>query len=365
MSQAEVSVLLVGFGFGGRIFHAPLIEATPGLRLRGIVTGHPERAEQASTAHPEATIHATLAEGLGGAYDLAVISTANVTHVPYARAALEAGLHVVLDKPMAPNAAEAASLAGLADAQGRLLIPYQNRRWDSEFQTALAVARSGRVGAVHRYESRIERMRVTPKPGWRGSGDPADMGGMLYDLGAHVVDQALLLMGPATSVAASVRSLRPDFHADDDVVLLLTHESGGISLLTVSQIAAFNSPRITMLGMRGGLRIDATDSQEPALIAGRDPAAADWGVEPPGTEAVLRTMGEDNIAHEEAMPLLPGAWPTFYRGVSGALHDGAPPPVLVSDAIENLRVLDAARAAAVSRSVIPLDPPAGHATESA
>ena len=302
----------------------------------------------------------TLEEALTRPYDLAVISTANVTHVPYARAALEAGLHVVLDKPIAPTAADAAELAALAVDRGRLLIPFQNRRWDSDFQTALAVARDGRVGDIHRYESRIERMRVTPKPGWRGSGDPADMGGMLYDLGAHVVDQALELMGPVTSVAATVRSLRPGFAADDDAVLMLTHASGGVSLLTVSQIGAFDSPRITMLGMRGGLMIDATDSQEPALVSGRDPASPDWGVEPPGTEALLRTMGEDNVAHEQQVPLVPGAWPAFYRGVSGALLDDDAPPVLVTDAVQNLRVLDAARTAAATGAVIVLDPPAGH-----
>lgn len=360
MSLNEVSVLLVGFGLGGRVFHAPLIEATPGLRLSGIVTSDPDRAAQARSGHPQAAIHDRLEDALRHPYDLAVISSANVTHVPYAQAALTAGLHVVLDKPIAPNAADAAELAALAEASGRLLIPFQNRRWDSDFRTALAVAGSGRIGAVHRYESRIERMRVTPKPGWRGSADPADMGGMLYDLGAHVVDQALLLMGPVASVAASVRSLRPGFPADDDVVLLLTHVGGGVSVLTVSQIAAFDHPRITMLGMRGGLRIDATDSQEPALAAGQDPTSSSWGVEPAGTEATLRTMGEDNIPHEELLPLEPGAWPTFYPAVADAILTGAEPPVLAYDVVQNLRVLDAARLAGATGTVVDLEPPAAH-----
>ncbi|MBI1352577.1 MAG: oxidoreductase [Actinomycetales bacterium] len=360
MSATEVSVLLIGFGLGGRVFHAPLIEAVPSLRLDGIVTGNPERAEQARTAHPEATIHPTVEEALAHPYDLAVISTANATHVPYATAALGAGMHVVLDKPIAPTAAAATELALLATDRGRLLIPFQNRRWDSDFLTALQVARDGRIGTVHRYESRIERMRVTPKPGWRGSADPADMGGMLYDLGAHVIDQAILLMGPVTSVSAAVRSVRPDFAADDDVVLLLTHLAGGVSVLTVSQIAAFPEPRITLFGTHGGLRVDATDSQEPALVAGRDPRSAEWGREPAGTDAYLRTMGEDNVAHEELLPLVAGQWPRFYRAVAETLTEGAVPPVLVSDVIQNLRVLDAARTSAATGTVVTLDPPAGH-----
>jgi predicted dehydrogenase len=269
-------------------------------------------------------------------------------------------MHVVLDKPLAPDAATAKGLADLASTRDRHLIPFQNRRWDSDFLTARAIAADGRIGSVHRFDSRIERMRVQPKPGWRGSADPADMGGMLYDLGAHVVDQALQLMGPVASVSASVRTVRPADATDDDVTLLLTHVSGAISLLVVSQIGAFGDPRMTLLGTRGGLRIDASDSQEAALAAGRNPSSTDWGTEPSGTEAVLRLYDDENQPTDQPIALEHGNWPAFYRGVEAAIRAGTPDPVLVTDAIATLRVLDAARESGATGQTVHLDPPAAH-----
>ena len=358
--ELPLSVVLVGYGLGGRVFHAPLISTEPGLSLDAIVTADPDRAADARAAHPDVKVYPTVDGAWAGGHDLAVISTANVTHVPYARAALTAGLHVVLDKPLAPTAAVARELADLATGSGRHLIPFQNRRWDSDFRTAQAVAASGEIGTVHRFESRIERMRVTPKAGWRGSADPADMGGMLYDLGAHVVDQALLLLGPVASVAATVRSVRPADPTDDDVVLLLTHTSGAVSLLAVSQLGAFGQPRMTLLGTRGGLRIDASDSQEQALARGDRPDSPSWGIEPDASAALLRRVDDANNASDERLPLATGQWPLFYRGVAPALRGEAPDPVLVEDAIANLRVLDAARVAGATGTVVRLDPPAGH-----
>ena len=356
---SPVSTLLIGYGLGGRVFHAPLVATTPGMSLDGIVTSDPDRRRQAREAHPAAAVYSSAKDAWLAGHDLAVVSTANVTHVPYASAAIGHGLHVVVDKPIAPTADDARGLAAQAEASGVHLIPFQNRRWDSDYLTALAVAASGALGRVHRFESRLERMRVTPKPGWRNSTDPADMGGMLYDLGAHVVDQAIRLMGPVEKVMAILRSVRVPGAVDDDVLVALEHGSGALSLLTVSQVGAFGQPRMTLNGTHGGLRIDASDSQEAALVAGRRPSdAGGWGVEPPGTDAVLRTF--DDGPAERAVPLVPGTWPEFYRGVESTLRTGAPPPVLVTDVVENLRVLDAARESASTGRTVRLDPPAGH-----
>jgi predicted dehydrogenase len=358
--MTTASVVLVGYGLGGRVFHAPLIAAEPGLSLDAIVTSRPDRSVDAQAAHPGVSIYGSLDEALDRGHRLAVISTANITHVPFAERCLRAGLDVVLDKPIAPTADAARKLADLAEEQGRLLIPFQNRRWDSDFQTVQEVARAGRLGLLHRFESRIERMRIAPKPGWKISDDPAEMGGMLYDLGAHAVDQALALMGPVVSVAATVRSVRPTDPTDDDVVLLLTHDSGAVSLVIVSQVGAFGEPRMTLLGTHGGLRIDASDSQEAAIKDGGNPAAAGWGREPAGTEALLRLLNDDNVATDTRVPLVPGAWPQFYRGVAAALQGEGDPPVRIADVIEDLRVLDAARLAGSSGTTVALDPPAGH-----
>lgn len=363
-ADPPVSVVLLGFGLGGRVFHAPLVAATAGLSLDAIVTSDPERQRQAAEAFPEAAIYPTAQQAWDGGHGLAVISTANVTHVRYAAAALESGLDVVLDKPIAPTADAAATLADLATRRGRLLIPFQNRRWDSDFLTVLAYAENGSIGRVHRFESRIERMRVLPKAGWRLSTDPADMGGMLYDLGAHIVDQALRLMGPVRSVTATVRVVREPGASDDDVILMLQHESGTVSQLVASQIGAFNAPRMTLLGTRGGLRIDASDSQEAALAAGRAPGDPNWGVEPDSSAAILREYDDASTLTESRVPLERGTWPAFYRGVERALRTGAEPPVLIGDVIANLRVLDAARESAASGATVRLDPPAGHRASS-
>lgn len=359
-----LSVVLLGYGLGGRVFHAPLIRAVPGLSLDGIVTSDADRQLQARAAHPGAAIYDTADAAWAGDHDLAVISTANVTHVPLTEAALGNGLHVVIDKPMAPSAPVAQLLARRAESMGLRIIPFQNRRWDSDFRTALQVARDGSIGTMHRFESNIQRMRVVPKPGWRNSTDPADMGGMLYDLGAHLVDQALLLMGPVVRVSATVRSVRVSGGTDDDVLIELDHESGAVSQLAASQIGAFDTPRLTLLGTRGGLRIDASDTQEPELAAGHDPAEPDWGREPATSAALLRTYDDANALTEERVPLTRGEWPAFYLGVERALRGSAEPPVAVDDVIANLRVLDAAREAGLSGSSVRLDPPAGHRASS-
>ncbi len=360
MSGRDLNVLVVGYGLAGRYFHAPFIRTTPGMAITGVVTSNAERAEEARTDLPDATVLPTLEDALSGAYDLAVVAGANVTHVPYTQALLEAGMHVVVDKPVAANAEQAMALAELARKRGLLVVPFQNRRWDSDFRTALAVAESGTLGLIHRFESRISRMRVIPKPGWRGSPDPADLGGMLYDLGSHVIDQALMLMGPVVGVSASVRSVRPADPTDDDVVVLLTHDSGGLSVLTTSQVAGFAEPRMTLLGTRGALRIDHYDTQEDVLRTGALPGA-DWGHERAGSEAILRTFSDDSTMTEQRVPLEPGAWPAFYAQVAAAIRGEAPAPVSIDDVIESLRVLDAARLAGEMVGTVRLDPPAGHA----
>lgn len=359
--SADLDVLLVGYGLAGRVFHGPLIAATPGLSVAGVVTTHDERAAHARRDHPDATVHPDLESGLARGYNLVVIATANRTHVSSAEAALQAGAHVVVDKPIAGSAAEAQALADLADSVGRLLVPFQNRRWDSDFRTALNVAESGALGMIHRFESRIDRMRVVPKPGWRGSADPADLGGMLYDLGSHLVDQALLLMGPVVSVSASVRSVRPTDPTDDDVVLLLTHDSGAVSVLSASQVGAFAEPRMTLLGTHGGLRILQADTQEDVLRAGVIPDGA-WGREPDTHAAILRTYDSDSEASEHVVALRPGQWPSFYSQLESAIRGQGPVPVDIADVVADLRVLDAARASGATSTTIRLDPPAGHST---
>jgi predicted dehydrogenase len=355
-----LSVVVVGYGFGGRTFHAPLVQAAADLSLDAIVTANPARREQAAADYPGVALYESVEQAWSAGHDLAAISTANVTHVPFASAALGAGLHVVLDKPIAATAEQARELAARAAEADRLIVPFQNRRWDSDIRTAVKVARAGTIGEVHRFESRITKMRIVPKDGWRVSAVTEDMGGQLYDLGIHASDQAVRLMGPVASVACWARSVRPGDPTDDDTTVVLTHTSGAISVLTVGQVQAFAEPRMLLLGTRGGLRIDPADDQEPDMLNGIDPASPEWGVRRPGTEAVLRVVADDNSVREERLALERGAWTEFYPAVARAVRGTGPVPVPIEDAIQDARILDAARLSSQTGSVVTLDPPAGH-----
>ena len=278
-----LSVVLFGYGLAGRVFHGPLLRATPALSLDAIVTSDPGRQTQARADHPTADVLDSADDVWDRPFDLAVVATANVTHVPLATRSIEAGMSVVVDKPVGPTAASVRDLAEHARANRVLLVPFHNRGLDSDFLTVLR--HEDAIGTIHRFESRIERFRLVPKGGWRDRAESDQMGGMLYDLGPHVTYQALRLLGPARQVAAAVRIVRPESVTDDDVVVTIWHESGAVSELTVSQASVFGQPRFTVLGTRGGLQVAASDSQEAVLAGGGDPAASGWGVEPAGTEA--------------------------------------------------------------------------------
>ena len=355
----RLRVLLVGYGLAGRVFHARLIDAEPGLEVTAIVTADPERVAQARADVPGARIIATFEEALRTPddYDLVVVATANSAHVPQATAALQAGLPVVVDKPLAGTAEQAQALIDLAAAQGRQLHVFQNRRWDSEILTARRLIDEGTLGRVHRLESRFERWRPQPKGGWRETGTADDLPGLLYDLGAHLVDQALHLLGPVEAVVASVRAVRDGMQTDDDTQVFLWHTSGAVSILSVSAVAGSIEPRLRVLGTQGALEITGLDTQEDALRAGMSPLDADWGREPDSAVVRLVTGG---AAEARVVQRQRGAWPEYYRGVMRSLRGEAPPPVDPRDVVANLRVIEAAAESVRAHKVVVLDPPAAH-----
>lgn len=347
-------VVLLGYGLAGRVFHAPLIGVEPGLELAAVVTANPERQAQARADLPGVDILSTAEEAWAYDADLAVIATANSAHVPQATAALSAGMHVVVDKPLAGSASQAQALIDLAAAQGRQLHVFQNRRWDSEILTARSAIDDGLIGSPHRLESRFERWRPTPKGGWREEGPAEDLPGLLYDLGAHLVDQALHLLGPVDRVFASVRRVRAGVTADDDTQILLEHVSGAVSILSVSSASAFSGPRLRLLGTGGGLWIDSLDTQEDALRAGRLPGDERWGVE--ADDALIVTGTEP----PRPLPRERGNWAAYYRGVAASVRGESAPPVDPRDVVQDLRVIEAAQESGRSGIAVVLDPPAAH-----
>ncbi|MFL6136799.1 MAG: Gfo/Idh/MocA family oxidoreductase [Frankiaceae bacterium] len=343
--QQPLSVGLLGYGIAGEVFHAPLLAATPGLRLAAVVTGDPQRQRRARARHPGADVLPS-ADALWhrpGRLDVVVVATTNRTHVELALAALAAGSAVVVDKPLAPTAAEGRQLLAEAARLGGRLTVFQNRRWDGDFLTLRALAADGALGRVLRLESRFERWRPQVRPGWRELPDPAEAGGALADLGAHLIDQALQLSGPVTSVYAELDRRRPGAAVDDDAFVALTHASGSRSHLWMSAVAAQPGPRLRALGDRAAYVKEGLDGQEEALRSGASPAGPGWGTEPPERWGLLGA-GE----RLERVPTIAGNYPRFYAELVAALRGDAALPVDPRDSVTVLELIEAARRSAAS-----------------
>jgi predicted dehydrogenase len=334
---------LVGYGFGGRYFHAPLLAAAPECEFLGVVTTSPQRRALVAAEHPGVATFASLEDLRAAGVEAVSISTPADTHTPLSEQALELGLAVVSDKPFALDAASARGTVELAERLGLPLAAYQNRRWDSDFLTVRALVDAGSLGEVTRFESRFERLSPDPGPGAAG-------GGTVLDFGAHLVDQALVLLGPVTSVYAEWR-LR-ESGLDDDVFMALEHAGGARSHLWGSWSQGAPGPRFRVTGTTGSY-VNATlmDGQEDLLLAGHTPATLGekWGVEPPERWGRLH-RGDAG----EPVPTERGRWDTFYPAFARAVRGLGPVPVDPRDAVATAAVLDAVRRSALSGTVIQL-----------
>ncbi len=348
-SNRPFNVGLIGYGFAGAIFHAPFITATPGLRLAAVVTGNPERQARVRQDHPGVDVLASAEElwARRDTLDLVVVAAPNAAHVSLATAAIDAGLPVVVDKPLAPTSAAARSLVERARAAGVPLTVYQNRRWDGDFQTLRDLVASGELGEPVRFESRFERWRPVPKPGWRESGAPEDAGGLLFDLGSHLIDQARQLFGPVSHVYAELDHRRPGVEVDDDAFVALTHASGVRSHLFMSVLAADRAPRFLLRGTRAAYVKFDLDGQENALLAGDRPGRADWGVEPEERWGRIEVDGT-----VRSVPSKPGAYQEFYRRMAAALRGEGALPVEPDGSVAVLEIIEAARRSAHEATVV-------------
>src|SRR4029077_14639571 len=282
-------------------------------------------------------------------HDFVVVAAPNGAHVDLTRRALDAGLPVVVDKRLAPPAAEARSLVEEARRLGVLLTVFMNRRWDSDQLTLRRLLGERKLGEVLHYESRFERWRpaLSERKAWREVSSPEAGGGVLLDLGSHLVDQALVLFGGVAQVYAEGESRRGG--ADDDVFLALEHRSGARSHLWASLLAAAPGPRLRVLGDRAAYVVAEVDGQEDALRSGARPGGDEaWGVEPPDRWGQLVTE-----ERSEAIASERGNWPRFYIELERGGGEGSGPPVDPWDAVPGLRVFAPARRSAATGSVVP------------
>jgi scyllo-inositol 2-dehydrogenase (NADP+) len=342
VTTAPIRTGIIGFGLAGRVFHAPFLATNPDFRLEVVATSSPERAADATSQHPGVEIvespDALLARAAD--LDLVVLASPAHTHLEQGLAALEAGCAVVIDKPFVPTVSDAEQLIAAAERASRPLMVFQNRRWDGDFLTVRRLISSGALGRVHRFESTFERWGGPVRDRWQETTTIAQGAGITYDLGSHLVDQALQLFGPATLEQAELSVVREGSVSDDDAFLSLRHESGVRSHLTVSRAAAQSGPRFRVLGTEAAYTVYGLDGQEPALKEQRWPDSGGYGVTP---EAEWGLLGVDGPGGSLApVPTERGDYPAFYEGVAASILHGAPPPVDPRDALEVVRILERA-----------------------
>ncbi|MCD2325486.1 oxidoreductase [Sphingomonas sp. IC-56] len=325
---------LIGFGLGGSAFHAPLIQAVEGLSLAAVATS---RADAVRATYPEAAVSSAQAVIGDPEIELVVISTPNATHYALARDALEAGKHVVIDKPFAGSVAEAEALAELARAKGLLAIPFHNRRWDSDFQTVRRLIERGRLGEILLFEAHWDRFRPERSQPWKESAGA----GQLADLGPHLVDQALLLFGEPDAVSGDLAAQREGSEVDDYFTVTLFYGERRVVLASSRMIAA-PRPRFSIHGRGGSFVKFGLDPQEAAMRSGGRLEDAGHGVEDPANHGAL-TLPDGS---REMVVSARGAYRCFYEGVVSAIAGGAAPPVSAEHAILGLRIIELARRSA-------------------
>lgn len=345
VDERTIRAAVVGFGLSGSVFHAPLIAADRRYSLDIVATSDAGRQAAAVERYPGVK---TVPDGdavlaLAGNLDLVVLGTPPATHFPLAKAALEAGLDVVVDKPFAVRSSKGQELIALAERLGRVLTVFQNRRWDGDFLTVRKLLAGEALGSVTRFESSFERWSPDISKAWKANATAADGGGVLFDLGTHLIDQALLLFGPATVAHAELHARRPHEKVDDDVFLVLKHGSGVTSHLRMNMLCAQQGPRFRILGSSGAFTKHGVDPQEPYIVAGGSPLDEEFGLEAPEWAGVL---GRDG--HLEALPTERGAYPEFYRILADKILDGGtasarPLPVDPTGPVEVLKLIEKAR----------------------
>jgi scyllo-inositol 2-dehydrogenase (NADP+) len=367
MSAAPIRTAVVGYGLAGRVFHCPFVSAVPGLELTAIVQ---RRGDEAAQAYPTAKILRSPQEAFADpTLELIVVATPNETHFDLASQALASGKHIVVDKPITSTAAEARTLAEIASRHGRLLAPFHNRRWDGDFLTLRKLLAERTLGRVVEIVSRFDRYRPLQREGtWKEQGGPTT--GLLFDLGPHILDQALVLFGTPARLTAWVRRDRDRTDIDDAFDIVLDYELPDGRALRYSchgtMLAAEPSPRFLVHGTHGSYRKFGVDPQEPTLVntGVRPPIlgspkseASPWLPEPEsdwGTLTLAPDLNHPAKLTRSPYPTLPGDYRQFYANVRDAIRGEAPLAVTAEDGYRTLRLIDLARQSSAEHRSLPV-----------
>lgn len=332
LASEPIRVSLIGYGYVGKTFHAPLIQSIPGLQLTVIGSSQPAKV---LADYPEVkVISDPLQAATSPDADLVVIASPNDSHVPLSIAALNAGKHLVVDKPFTITLQEAREVVALAKKQQRLLSVFQNRRWDTEYLGAKAMLESGRLGEVLHYEAHIDRYRPLVRQRWREQSGPG--AGLWYDLGPHLADEAMQLFGLPNRILATIFPQRPGAEVDDWFHVQFDYGRRRV-ILHASNLVSGGVPHIAMHGTEASWLKYSTDVQEEQMRQGMRPGAPGWGIDPrPG----ILIRGVDGSREEVPLPLADQRG--YYAGIRDAIRGEGRNPVPPAQAIAVMAVLEAA-----------------------
>jgi predicted dehydrogenase len=345
-----INVGLVGYGMAGRVFHAPLIDSSQQLHLHTIVQRHSDSARE---RYPGIRIAKSLEDMLADELvEVVVIATPNTSHFDLAETALRAGRHVVIDKPFTNSLADADKLMELATNNNCLLSVFHNRRWDGDFKTVKEIIAQQLIGELVEFESCFERFRNYFKPdAWREQAQPGS--GILFDIGSHLIDQAVQLFGEPLSITADIRNQRQGGKTDDSFEVRFDYENNLKVLLRGGMLAKRPRPRFRLNGTLGSYVKHGLDPQEEALKSGKLPGEDDWGTEDEQYWGMLDTT-LSGVATRGRFATLPGDYISYYDGIAKAIQNKSEPPVTADQARMVIRYLELARASSEQRKSIDL-----------
>lgn len=348
MADKIIPVGLVGFGFSGRVFHAPVIHATSGMRLAAI-------AQRSGQAASETYSHTQFVRSLDELLAIAeirlvVIATPNAAHYEMARQCLLAGRDVIVDKPFTITLQEASELVKLARQRGRLISAYHNSRCHGDFATVRQLVRSGALGSIVLCEMHFDRFRLQLRPdAWRERAEPGS--GVFFDLGPHVIDQAMVLFGRPDAITADIRIERDGAVVDDAFDVKLDYPGLRVAL-RAGMLAAAPRPRFLLHATRGAYVKYGNDPQEQALGRGDLPGGPDWGREPKEKWGTRYMLQADGTIMTEAVPTEPGDYRRYYENVRDALLGRAALDVTPEQILDVMRALELAQQSSQERRTV-------------
>lgn len=349
-----INTAILSFGMSGKLFHAPFLHVHEGFSFYAVW----ERTKNlAQEIYPGVKTFRTLDELLSDpAVELVIVNTPNVTHYEYTKKALQAGKHVIVEKPFVVDAAEGEELVALAKEKGLVLSPFQNRRWDSDFKTVKKILDEEWLGRIVEAEFHFDRYKEELSPKLHKE-TPGPGTGALYDLGAHILDQALTLFGLPEAVFGDIRTIRPRSSVDDYFEVLLYYPDMRVRLHG-SYLVREPLPSYILHGSMGSFLKWRSDVQEAHLLEGHTPGTPDWGIEPVSERGLLHTESGGTVIREN-IPTLQGNYMGYFSGVFEAIRQGAIPPVTGRDGINTIRIIQAAFQSSKEKRVVPLNEGAG------